>query len=250
MSRDGSDDKTIIRLEWNMILVSIVGDSLSTFEGFNPSGYAVYYDAYMQQENGLSSVYDTWWAKVNQAMHAYLCVNNSYSGSKVTGENFPAASSVERISCLRTAENSPDIILVYIGFNDFGNGVSIRKNKFKINTDLSCFEDAYAIMIDRIKEQYPQAKVVCGTLMRTWIRNDETWIFPERFAGEIFEDYNKAIRRIAKRKRVYLADLGSFDIRYETLDGTHPTMEGHQTIANVWIKCLASLDLIKPSTTH
>ena len=40
-----------------------------------------------------------------------------YAGSIVLddGECFPAASSVERISCLRTAEYSPDIILVYIG---------------------------------------------------------------------------------------------------------------------------------------
>ena len=230
-----------------MILVSILGDSISTFADFNPSGYSVFYDADMQQINGLSSVYDTWWAKVNQSMHAYLCVNNSYSGSRVTGGGFPAASSIERVSHLRTAEYSPDIILVYIGFNDFGNGVSIRKNKFKFKTDLSFFEDAYAIMIDRIKERYPKAKVVCGTLLRTKIRNKKTWIFPEMYSGVQFEDYNNAIRRITKSKLVYLADIGSLDIRYETLDGSHPTKEGHQTIANAWIECLTKLDLINPS---
>ena len=41
--------------------------------------------------------------------------------------------------------------------------------------------------------------------------------------------------------------FGSFNIRYETLDGTHPTLKGHQTIANAWIECLASLDLIDNS---
>ena len=55
-----------------MRLVSIIGDSISTYEGYNPSGYAVFYDQEMCARNGLKSVYDTWWAKVNQFLHAYL----------------------------------------------------------------------------------------------------------------------------------------------------------------------------------
>ena len=46
------------------MLVSILGDSISTYSGFNPSGYEVYYNKTMQKLNGLRSVYDTWWAKV------------------------------------------------------------------------------------------------------------------------------------------------------------------------------------------
>ena len=68
----------------NILFVSIVGDSISTYEGYNPDRYKVFYNRTMQMANGLNSVYDTWWAKVNQSLHAYLCVNNSYSGSKVT----------------------------------------------------------------------------------------------------------------------------------------------------------------------
>ena len=233
-----------------MRLVSIIGDSLSTFEGYNPSGYSVFYDTDMQLRNGLSSVYDTWWAKVNQALHAFLCVNNSYSGSRVTGSGFPAASSIERISSLSTKDYCPDLILIYIGFNDFGNGVKIKQEKtfFKsIKRNLSYFEDAYEIMIDRVRERYPRAKVVCGTLMRTRIRNNDTWLFPEKYAGENFEDYNDAIRQAAEKKKIYLADIGSLNIRYETLDGSHPTLEGHKTIAGAWIKWLSDLDLLKPS---
>ena len=59
-----------------MILVSIIGDSISTFEHYNPPDYAVFYDKEKQALNGMTSVYDTWWAKVNQALHANLCVNN------------------------------------------------------------------------------------------------------------------------------------------------------------------------------
>lgn len=233
-----------------MIFVSVIGDSISTFEGYNPSGYSVFYNAEMQQRNGLSGVYDTWWAKVNQALHAFICVNNAYSGSRVTGNGFPAASCIERISYLKTAVYDPDMILIYIGFNDFGYGVSVSQNKPAGQSrikDPSYFEDAYALMIDRVKEQYPHSEIVCGTLMRTRIKNNENWAFPENYAGQNFEDFNNAIRRIAGEKNVYLADVGALNTRYETLDGSHPTLEGHQTIADGWIKCLTELDLIRPS---
>ncbi len=56
------------------MFVSILGDSISTYSGYNPKGYTVFYDAEMQKRNGLYSAYDTWWAKVNQELRAYLCV--------------------------------------------------------------------------------------------------------------------------------------------------------------------------------
>ncbi|MBQ6164053.1 MAG: hypothetical protein IJK23_06220 [Clostridia bacterium] len=229
-----------------MILVSILGDSLSTFEGFNPVGYAVYYNQQMQMRNELKDVYDTWWAMVNQQMHAFLCVNNSYSGSRVSGPGFPAASCPERISGLRTNEYSPDYILVYIGFNDFGNGVKISNGRFGSFSDKSgiCFEESYELMLDRLKEQYPAAVIICGTLMRTKMKYDESWSFPEKFAGVDFEDYNNAIRRAVTKKRVFLADLSALNIRYETLDGSHPTKEGHRTIAAAWLKCFADLNIL------
>ena len=224
-----------------MILVSIIGDSISTYEHYNPPDYAVFYDKEKQALNGMTSVYDTWWAKVNQALHAYLCVNNSYSGSKVTGNSFPAGSSIERISNLATAECTPDIILLYIGFNDFGNGIKISRQKSGLfrKADLSYFEEAYKLMIDRIKKLYPKAIVICGTLLRSKLRYDPNWEFPEKYAGIPFEKYNNAIRKIAKKEKVFLADVSTYEDRYETLDGSHPTAEGHKTIADAWIKSLA-----------
>ena len=35
---------------------------------------------------------------------------------------------------------------------------------------------------------------------------------------------------------MYLADVGAYESRYESLDGSHPTAEGHRTIAEAWIK--------------
>ena len=227
-----------------MRLVSIYGDSISTFEGYNPDGYEVYYDERMQELNQLNSVYDTWWAKVNQALHAFLCVNNSYSGSTVSGKTFPAGECEDRIINLRTAEYTPDYILIYLGFNDFGRGIRIRPSAetHDASQEAPCFEDAYDSMIRSIKSYYPDATVVCGTLMRTKARGKPDWIFPEKFAGVAFDEYNNVIRMAARKHECYLADLASSGESYETLDGSHPTAQGHLTIARAWIKCLGSLN--------
>ena len=134
-------------------------------------------------------------------------------------------------------------ILVYIGFNDFGNGVAVSSGK-KTEHDLRFFEDAYETMLRQIKENCPTSVIVCGTLMRTIIKNRNDWVFPEVYLGIPFEGYNEAIRRVCKRNGCYLADLNSKGARYETLDGTHPTAVGHVVIANEWIKELARLELL------
>ena len=221
-----------------MQFVSIMGDSISTYTGFNPPGYSVFYDDYNSFRNGMSSVYDTWWAKVNQFLHAYICVNNSYSGSKVTGENFPSANCDERTSLLHTDLYRPDLILIYIGFNDFGNGIKITSNQ---SDDASSFFEAYYNMLRKIKKHYPESRIICGTLMEGFIRGNYNWVFPHKCAGISIYEYNAAIKIAVKLSGVELADLASLNMHYETLDGTHPTKMGHDTIAQAWIHCLKQL---------
>ena len=228
-----------------MKLVSILGDSISTFEGFNPPGYAVYYDKELQALNGLSSVCDTWWAKVIRALQAHLCMNNSYSGSLVTGDQFPAGCSDERIDHLCSSGCDPDIILVYLGFNDFGYGVRLENRTIR---EPLCFSDAYDLMLKKIKQRYPPAVVVCGTLMRTSIKDRDRWTFPEYYYDIPFESYNEVIRKVCGENNGYLADIGTAGARYETLDGAHPTVRGHKTIAEAWIRYLkeSKLPILSP----
>ena len=225
------------------MFVSILGDSISTFSGYNPKGYAVYYDEEVQKINGLRSVYDTWWAKVNQSLCAYLCVNNSYSGSEVSGHGFPAGNCRERIMFLQDSECTPDLILIYLGLNDFGYGVPIHcaplSNDSK--TNLLYFEDAYHQMLTGLRYFYPKTKIICATLMKTIIKQDNKWSFPNSLGGICIDDYNDAIRRSASNCHISLADLAILDRRYETLDGTHPTAKGHQTIADEWVACLTKI---------
>ena len=221
-----------------MQFVSIMGDSISTYTGFNPPGYSVFYNDSNSFRNGMSSVYDTWWAKVNQFLHAYICTNNSFSGSKVTGENFPSANCDERTSLLHTDLYRPDLILIYIGFNDFGNGIKITSNQ---SDGASSFFESYCNMLRKIRKNYPKSRIICGTLMESFIRGNDNWIFPHKWAGISIYEYNAAIKIAAKLSGVELADLASLNMNYETLDGTHPTKAGHDTIAQAWIHCLKEL---------
>lgn len=220
--------------------ISIVGDSISTYTGFNPENYVVFYDQMNQDIHDLHSVYDTWWAKVNQYLHAYLCVNNSYSGCKVSGNTFPSLNCTQRTSALHNY-HIPDIILIYAGFNDFGYNIPVLTDPG--NIEMPSFYKDYVQMLTRIKANYPDSIIICGTLMKTYVHNDPDWAFPEFNIRNIFNDYNLAIRMAAHEAGVICADLASLDMRYETIDGTHPNKAGHETIAKAWITYLKSIGL-------
>ena len=219
---------------------SVLGDSVSTFEGYQPSNYSVFYDKETCIKNEMKSVNDTWWYIVGEKLGASLCVNDSYSGSRVSGTSFPAASCDERLRRLRTADEIPDIILVYIGFNDFGYGVEIESKigNQTAHDEKMFFAYAYEYMLNRLKELYPNTRIICGTLVRTRVRTDPYWLMPSELCGINFRYYNNAIRSICRKCGVVLADLALLDTEYETLDGSHPTAKGHREFADMWIKCL------------
>ena len=223
--------------------ISIMGDSISTYEGYNPLGFRVYYYDERCELNGLASVSDTWWMQVVGALSGELCVNGSYSGSWVTGPIFPAATSEKRIANLRTAEREPDAILIYLGINDYLNNVEVGDDAA---TGTQCessryFAEAYDCLLRKLKAAYSRTDIICGTLMRTEMRGYEYWVFPERNANASLDEYNDAIRRAAARNGCLLADLNGLGLRYETLDGTHPTAQGHATIAQAWVECCKEL---------
>lgn len=48
--------------------ISILGDSISTYAGYNPPCYPVYYKDDKAYENDIVSVNDTWWKQVIDAV--------------------------------------------------------------------------------------------------------------------------------------------------------------------------------------
>lgn len=217
---------------------SILGDSISTFYGQVPENYAVFYTWEAAMYNGLSSVKDIWWYRVLGYLGADLLIDAAYSGGRVSGIEFPAANTYERILALKTSHHEPDGILVYIGYNDFGYGVPLRSETSE--TDSLYFYNAYSIMLKRLREIYPSARIICSTLMPTYILFRPDWKMPMvNKAGLHFDLYNDAIRSACIECDVELVDAAVSGIRCDSLDGAHGTKQGHKELAEAWIRYLS-----------
>jgi hypothetical protein len=148
-------------------IYSILGDSISTYGGYTPLAYD-FYDRYTGAEAGLRSVEDTWWMQVIRAADGILGYNNSISGSTVTGDVSLSGTSETRLRSL--ADNgTPDVILLYMGGNDWAYSVLPEE-----------FEDAYlryasskvtrprsqgnAYRVRGTKEPFYTLNIICGVI--------------------------------------------------------------------------------------
>lgn len=219
--------------------ISILGDSISTFEGYNPEGYEVYYNSLFQSQTKVDDVSKTWWAQVIDYMGGSLCVNGSYSGSRVSGVSFPSATSAERISALRNKDKEPDIILVYIGMNDFGYCVPLYPYTYEESTDVTkFFLTAYLHMLKMLKEAYPNATIICATLMKPRMKEYDKADFSVNGKYVSLDKYNEIIKSASIINGCVVVDLAKLGVRYQTLDGAHPDIIGHKELAQAWISCL------------
>ncbi|MBR5428637.1 MAG: SGNH/GDSL hydrolase family protein [Clostridia bacterium] len=216
---------------------SVIGDSISTFEGTMPEGYALYYDKQTQEANGMRGVENMWWYSVGRMLGAELLVNGSWSGGTVVGE-YPGACSEERVAALGKDGRSPDYILIYIGINDCGSCVKLYQDS-PGEPDSACFASAYRLMLSRLKKSYPDAKIFCGTVMRT--RNlgvDRSWDLIGVLGRGDLEAFNDEIRAAAAEYGCTLVDLFMTGWKYDALDGVHPTAAGHECISSSWVECM------------
>ena len=201
--------------------ISILGDSISTFTGYTPRE-GVFYDSYVQWEAGIQSVEDTWWMQVLRAVDGELGVNHSLAGSMVSGNLSTSAMSEERIKKL--GENGiPDSILVSAGCNDWGFCVLPEE-----------FEEAYQMMLHRLKKQYPHTDIWCATLPEG--KQPEGAAFFNVDGTISKRVYSDIIRKAAAKAEVYIADLAASQREYGTIDGIHPDKAGMKTLADMWIR--------------
>lgn len=231
--------------------ISIIGDSISTLKGYLPSYCKAFY---MQNPHadcsGISRPEDTWWMQVISALGGDLCVNNSYSGSLVCGMDFPAGTHLLRCNELHcnagsywfsmhkgtmqrtlcTAQVLPEVILVYMGTNDwiFRSAIDGEPEN-KMN-----FRFAYNQMLHKIRSKYPESTVVCTTLFQ------ENEAVPD--ARHPISAYNEVIRSLAAENGCLLSDPAAHDAFVETIDGIHPTYQGMHTLAELWLAGFAGFN--------
>lgn len=227
---------------------SVLGDSISTLDGYNPKGYTVFYENDNRVKSGVNDSKDTWWDKVIGYFGGELLVNDSWSGSRVTKlpereQLFPSGCSDERTAALHISDVYPDVILVYLGMNDWAFGAETGEETRVLHADCNeLFSEAYDSMLRKIKSNYPNAEIWCCTLCETYMSKRPDFTFPHKYAGTHIEEYNEIIRNVVKRNNCKLIDLYQYRTPYDSVDGSHPTATGMSTIATMMIRSMIGLD--------
>ena len=219
--------------------LAIIGDSISTYEGYIPAGWRRFYT-----NSNLTSVNNTYWMKLCKTLG--MTYNNcAYSASLVSGDSTattvtggqkecPGCSDV-RINALNRDGKTPDILLIYLGLNDWGNDVQIgdwdKNSAIPAEGNITTFAAAYALMITKIRTLYPTLRIFCCTIPST--RNRATTPPIVNNAGIAIQAYNDALTMVARTLGCDVIDLNACGLNYISIadlsvDGvTHPDIAGH-----------------------
>lgn len=221
---------------------SILGDSISTFRGYNLEGYAVFFPDFGE----VTVVEDTWWQRVADDLGLTLYQNGSSSGATVVGDSTGTTDPACACNELRTSALAgeggvcPEIIIVYLGTNDMAKAVPIGTNdgtEIVEEGEITTFSDAYTLMLDKLLAKYPLAEIYCCTLLPIGFSGTETpyieWVNSIELTAA---DYSRTIVQIAEHKGLSVIDLQNCGITIDNLaqmttDGVHPKPEGMACIA-------------------
>jgi lysophospholipase L1-like esterase len=210
---------------------SVLGDSVSTLLGHNPPECAIFYDAERGRESGVLLPADTWWGQVIAALGGKLLVNHSVSGSTVTKlpiyECPNYGCSDERTAALAKDGVAPDVVMVFMGFNDWGWAVPP-----------ATFAEAYGLMLRKLRKSYPEAELWCFTLPVGICTAGPDFVFPERIKGVTPAEYNDVIRTVSESFGGRLIDLFGLSAPFDTIEGYHPNAAGMKTISAAVLRAL------------
>lgn len=158
--------------------IMIFGDSYSTYEGYIPEGFEVYYSGHRQKAPDIFDVKETWWGRVIEATGATLVQNNSWSGSTIGytgwhGKDCSHSSSfIYRFETLLKEgffeRNKIDTLFVFGGTNDSWSQAPLGELKGEDikESELFCVLPAISYFATRLAKELPNTKVVfignCG----------------------------------------------------------------------------------------
>lgn len=246
-SVEATDEVTEEEISFEGRSLSILGDSISTYEGYIPYGLAVFYPAH----GDVTDVSQTWWMRLLDDTGMELCSNGSSSGGTCIGDSLSAdepkyGCSDYRISLLTGEQGKmPDVIIVYMGTNDLILMTPMGDNdgtKLVEEGMVENFSDAYTMILDKLESNYPDAQIYCCTLAQVggW-GTDTPYVAMTNGFGFTSEDYSKQIEIIAANKGIPVIDLYHCGIEIDNLqetstDGVHPTPTGMEYIERAVLK--------------
>jgi hypothetical protein len=153
--------------------IVIFGDSYSTYEGWIPDGFDVYYSP-SGRENGPAvskmKLEETWWQRLLAKTGANLLANNSWSGSTVgytgyAGDCSHSSSFIYRFRQLKESgffkKNDVDTVFLFGGTNDSWANAPLGEVQFENWTEEDLFFVLPAIchLIWAVKEELPSVDV-------------------------------------------------------------------------------------------
>ena len=224
---------------------AVLGNSISTYYDYLPSGYAVYYSQDREKNYGFQ-VGDTWWMQLSRLSGLTFLANASWSGSRVAcdvlNSNAPFLSN-HRVTALGRAGN-PDFIFIAGGTNDW-NVAKVPLGEYRTEnfTDSVTFRGAYQRLLYKLTTKYPQARIICLSIFPRGNgvndKNAQEWSQA---------DANASIKYIAEQFGQYYIDCTSVpwssNWSASTFDYLHPTAYGGTQLANHIYNKLVSQKII------
>ena len=153
--------------------VFIFGDSYSTYKGYNPEGYSIYYSDERTAEPVVAGVEKTWWRILARENQLDIVMNDSFSGSTVCNtvrESLTVESSfISRIDKYIESgffdESKIDFMLIFGGTNDSWIDAPIGELKYAEQTseDLKCVLPAFCYLINKAKTVAEKVVVIVNS---------------------------------------------------------------------------------------
>ena len=228
---------------------SVLGDSISSYDGYVPSGYRTLYPS-----GDVDSVDKMYWKLLADEEGMSVDIINAFSGSTVgtkwqpdaLGPRIPFIDN-ERLTNLGT---DPDVIIIYGGTNDVsGNPLGNDYIEDGVYTDLYEFKHAYAYMLDQVKQLYPTSKILCVAIADkdnpSYI---ESGLYPPKQLAVLqplasdttthfLYEFNDVIKELCNRYSCVYVDIRDcfnyYNLVNECVDPTgktHPNAFGHYKI--------------------
>ncbi len=151
----------------------IIGDSYSTFRGYVPHGYEVYYAEEIIRETDLTCVEDTWWYQVMEEAGLNLILNDSWCGAPVgytgyNGEDCSQTSSfIHRLRRLKNEgffdKNEVHTVFAFGGTNDSWADAPLGAVQWDQCTeaDLYFVLPAICCFFRELREFLPKGEIYC-----------------------------------------------------------------------------------------
>lgn len=151
----------------------ILGDSYSTFRGYVPQEYEVYYAEEIIRETDVTKVSETWWYQVMEEAGLNLILNDSWCGAPVgytgyDGEDCSRSSSfLYRLRRLQDRgffeEHEIHRVFVFGGTNDSWCGAPLGEMQYDnwSEKDLYSVLPAMCCFFKTLRDILPQAVIYC-----------------------------------------------------------------------------------------